>query len=207
MPFFRAAALTAALLAAVSPFSVRADPMMLSLSGTAFGVRVNETIDVSHGFNGLMIPLTNTPIAILTGNANPAPGTTVPLNSSFLLFAGLTGLNGTTLGANEVLSGTIQGSYGRPFGGVNLDGTVSGSGTAGNLILLPGATSAMLPPLFAGLSASVSGSVTGGGENLLQSRLVLTPGTVTVPEPSSALVALALTAIGLAACRRCGVRR
>jgi|GEM_PF-3346270 len=196
------------LLAAIPVFcpasQVKADPLMLSLSGFAFGVPVNSTTDVTNGFEGVNLQLTNTPIGALTGNANPAPGTSLPIDSSFTVFAHLSGLDGDpTRGATVVLSGPIHGTYSQFSGNPNLDGAVSGGAVASTPALSPGAELGSVPAWFTGLTATVYGRITGGYQNLLQSNLTITPGlaaaqTQAVPEPSAFAVVLAgLAGLGL----------
>jgi hypothetical protein len=193
----------------LTPFPARSAPLKLTLSGSAFGVPINQTIDVTNGFSGMTIPLTNIPIGALPGGGTPTALGATPINSSFMVFAGLTGLNGDpALGANEAIAGSIQGSYDHSGGNPNLDGSVGGSGVASGLGLYPGTTAAMLPPWFQNLSAHVSGSVTGGGMNLLQTSLAIAPGSASggsstnvatdqqVPEPAAfATFALLLAAV------------
>ncbi len=199
--------------AVISPFwlgvAAKADPMTLTLSGMAFGVPIHETVDVTNGFAGLNIPLTDTPLAVLQG-ATPTGPSAGAINSTFGVFAGLTGVNGNaSLSANELLSGTIQGSYSFPPGDPDPQGGVSGSATAQNLVLSPGLSADAVPSWFTGLSAQISGTVTGGGEGLLLSTLLIPPGSSSatsspqVPEPSTLIVFLAsMVALGVDRRRR-----
>jgi hypothetical protein len=163
----------------------------LSITGYAFGVPVNDTIDVSNGFNGATIPLTDFPIGAVYGSI--AEGVSRPINSSINLQATL--FDSTQNLASLALDGPITGLLSRPFGSPNVDGSVQGSATAGSLYVSPGVDPSTIPDWLPNLSAGVSGYVTGGGLNLLQSSLSIEPGAPPpaqiVPEPSSIAIFLA----------------
>ena len=171
-----------------------AGPLKLTITGTAFGASVNYTADVSNGFSGATIGLTNSPISVLfPNNPNPAPGVNVPINSTFDLLANLSGVNGNAgQGAIVNLSGLVQGGYGHVGRNPDLSGGISGMGQATGLFLKPGTSAGDVPSWFTGLSAQVFGSITGGTLNLLASNLSIIPGpSPQVPEPTPLFAFLA----------------
>jgi hypothetical protein len=194
-----------ALLAGFWPEShAYADPIKLSIFGSAFGVPVNDTIDVSNGFNGATIPLTNSPIGTVYGSI--AEGQSLPINSSISLQATL--FNSTQNLASLSLTGPMSGVFSHPSGDPDDDGSVGGAASPGSLFVFPGVDPHAIPDWLPGLSAGVSGSVTGGGLNILQSSLSISPGEAPppppVPEPSSLAIftASACVVLGLRRYRR-----
>jgi PEP-CTERM motif len=178
-----------------------ADPIKLSIFGTAFGVPVNDTIDVSNGFNGATIPLTNAPIGAVYGSI--AEGQSLPINSSISLQATL--FDSTQNLASLSLTGPISGTLSHPSGDPDDEGSVVGTASPGSLSVFPGVAPQAIPDWLPGLSASVSGFVTGGGLDILQSSLSITPGEATppppVPEPGTLAIFMA------SACVVLGLRR
>jgi hypothetical protein len=179
-----------------------ADSMKLSILGTADGTFINRVYDVSNGFSGASINVNSSPLG--AGSA----GKPVSINSSISLEATL--FDSSRNLASLSLYGPIQGGFFQPLNDPNLEGGISGSAFAGDLYVFPGVDPAAIPAWFAGLSAGISGSVTGGGYNLLDANLTVSPGTAAVvrpapiPEPAGLAVFLVCA---LAVCVRARSRR
>jgi hypothetical protein len=186
------------LTASVAAGRAQAAPLTLSIVGSAFDKPINETIDVSNGFSGTTLPLTDFPIGAVYGSI--PEGGSKSIASSISLQVTLS--DSTQTLASLTLSGPIQGTLNHPLGDPDLQGLVQGSATPGTLNVFPGVAQSELPSWLPGLGAAVSGNVTGGSENLLQSSLSISPGTASpsgpqsTPEPTSLTIFLACAGVG-----------
>lgn len=173
-----------------------ASPLKLSIIGSVFDKPIDETIDVSHGFSGATLPLTDFPIGAVYGSIPEGGGKSI--DSSIFLQA--TVFDSSRNLATLTLGGPIHGGLIHHVGSPNIDGSVEGEAVHGSLYVLPGLDPGEIPSWFPGLSVSVSGDVTGGGYNFLQSNLSISPGatpTQHVPEPTSLAVFLLSAGAGL----------
>ncbi len=166
-----------------------AAPMTMQIDGAALNVPVHSTTDVTSGYSGATTPLiSGEPLALLPGFVAPAPGGSANFPSTIALTAELSGIDGDpTQHATVTLTGPINGTFtSDPLTG-NITGNLLGTAVAGTPILGPGVDTASLPAWFTGLSVQVSGSVAGGGENLLSAQLTVFSGP-SVPEPATIAV-------------------
>lgn len=184
----------------------QAASLTLSIFGSAFDKPIAETIDVSNGFSGATLPLTDFPIGAVYGSI--PEGGSKSIASSISLQATLS--DSIQNLASLTLSGPIQVSLSHPLGDPDLQGSVQGSATPGSLNVFPGVAQSEIPSWLPGLGAVISGNVTGGSENLLQSSLSISPGTASssgpqsTPEPTSLAIFLACAGVGFG---RLGHRR
>jgi hypothetical protein len=159
-----------------------ADPLRLNLFGFVDGHTINRTIDVSNGFTGTTFDW--------GGRFFGSPG---PYENGLFLFASLYPSANSAPIATLDISGRILGEFTGDTASSNIGGHLSGSGVGSHFRLFPSVDPSQVPSWFPTLSATYSGAVTGGSQNLLETTLTIAPHEL--PEPTT----LAVLGAGLSA--------
>ncbi|SIO66142.1 PEP-CTERM protein-sorting domain-containing protein [Singulisphaera sp. GP187] len=168
----------------------KAEPMYLNVWQSPLS-NYHPRIDVSNGFTGF---------SYMTGNPVYATGQ-FDTPFSFHITYGPQDIGAQTPYASLDLTGNLHWEISESDSNGRKGGSISGSGVLSYLRIFPTADSLEIPSWLPGLTVEISGIVTGGMQNLLETTVTITPHET--PEPTS----LAVFGVGLGVLAFRAVRR